>query len=188
MVPLIITSLPNQITPVVGANLAETVLEQVNSTAQTADPLEAQKALEAAKIDAYFRSKNMPLEGYGKKMVEEAYKNGIDPFLLPAISVRESTGGLFACKRVKNSPFGWGSCKIAFESMDKSIETVAMNLGGNNPKTARYYKGKPTDKKLQAYNPDSIVPGYYKQVMAIMDKIEDHPVEVDEIPVQLAQK
>lgn len=124
-------------------------------------------------IDAYFAERNMPLKGTGLKMVQEALVNDLDWRLLPAIAVRESTGGKFACKKVANNPFGWGSCKIGFKSIDSAIETVARNLGGNNPKTARYYRDKDTKEILRAYNPPSVVLRYAEQVMAIMDKIGD---------------
>jgi len=122
-------------------------------------------------IDAYFSERGMPLKGTGMKMVEEAEKNDLDWRLLPAIAVRESTGGKFACKRVKNNPFGWGSCKIGFKSIDGAIETVARNLGGNNPKTAKHYDDKTTKGILHAYNPPSIIPKYAEQVISIMDNI-----------------
>ena len=138
------------------------------------------KAEKAESIDAYFRARNMPLEGTGMKMVLEAEKNNLDWRLLPAISVRESTGGKHACKKVANSAFGWGSCKISFKSHAEAIETVARNLGGNNPKTAHHYDEKNTKEILRAYNPPSIVPRYAEQVMAIMDTIgaKDHGLEL----------
>lgn len=128
-------------------------------------------AAKAEAIDAYFANHDMPLEGTGKKMVEEADANDIDWRLLPAIAVRESTGGKFECKKVPNNAFGWGSCKIGFKSNDQAIETVARNLGGNNPKTAKHYDDKTTKQILRAYNPPSIVPKYAEQVMSIMDEI-----------------
>jgi len=131
---------------------------------------------QAQAIDAYFAARNMPLKGTGMKMAIEADANGIDWRLLPAIAVRESTGGKFACKRVANNPFGWGSCKIGFKSMDASIETVARNLGGNNPKTAHHYDNKTTKQILNAYNPPSIVPRYTTQVIAIMNIIGSEDV------------
>ena len=127
----------------------------------------------AEAIDAYFRDRGMPLAGYGKKMVIEAEKNGLDWRLLAAISVRESTGGKFACKSVTYSSFGWGSCKINFKSHDAEIETIARNLGGNNPNTAHHYEDKTTLQILRAYNPPSIVPRYGEQVIHIMDTISD---------------
>lgn len=135
--------------------------------------LQLEREEKAAKIDAYFESGNMPLEGYGMKMVMEAEKNDLDWRLIPAIAVRESTGGLHACKKASFSAFGWGSCKISFKSYDHAIESLAQNLGGNNPKTARYYKDKSVKDILETYNPPSVVPTYAKEVMAVMDKIEE---------------
>lgn len=138
------------------------------------------KVLEAKAmaIDNYFKARNMPLEGMGMKMVEEAEKNNLDWRLIPAISVIESTGGKFACKKVKNSFLGWGSCKINFESKEKAIEIVAWNLGGNNPKTARYYqKSQDLVDLLQTYNPPSIVPNYANKVMKVMDAIGEKEME-----------
>ncbi|MEO5635374.1 MAG: hypothetical protein ABIR14_02190 [Candidatus Paceibacterota bacterium] len=133
-------------------------------------------------IDAYFRARGMPLKGTGRKMAEEAEKNGLDYRLLPAIAVVESTGGKHACKRVANSFFGWGSCKISFESKDKAIEIVARNLGGNNPNTAHHYDGKTTKQILQKYNPPSIVPKYAGNVMRVMNSIGDAEI-ILEAPV-----
>jgi hypothetical protein len=135
----------------------------------------------AKAIDDYFEERNMPLAGYGRKMVIEAEKNNLDWRLLPAIAVRESTGGKFACKKVKFSAFGWGSCKINFESYDQSIEVVARNLGGNNPKTERYYANKSTYKILQTYNPPSIVPKYAEQVIKVMNAIGPETLEKKEL-------
>ena len=124
-------------------------------------------------IDNYFASKNAPLSGYGMKFVTEAEKNNLDWRLLPAIAMRETTGGKFACKN-PNAPynnFGWYSCKKGFGSIDESIEYISMTLGGNNDKTRHYKEGMTSEQILKKYNPDSIVPGYSKQVMKIMDKI-----------------
>jgi hypothetical protein len=131
------------------------------------------RQLKADAIDAYFQERGMPLAGFGMKMVLEAEKNNLDWRLLPAIAVRESTGGKFECKKVKNSPFGWGSCKINFSSNEEAIETVALNLGGNNPNTARYYENKTTEQILRAYNPPHIVRRYAQQVISIMNTIGD---------------
>lgn len=129
------------------------------------------KEKKAELIDAYFRKYDMPLEGMGMKMVLEAEKNGLDWRLLPAISVRESTGGKNDCKKNKYNAFGWGSCKIGFNSNEEAVETVARNLGGRNPQTAKYYKDKNIKQILRAYNPPSIVPRYAEQVISIMNSI-----------------
>ena len=127
-------------------------------------------------IDTYFAKYDAPLKGYGMKFVIEAEKNNIDFRLLPAIAMRESTGGKQACKKVPNSVFGWGSCKISFESIDASIETVALSLGGNNPKTARHYEDKTTLQILRKYN--SVIPNYPKEVARIMKMIQDDGQEI----------
>ena len=127
--------------------------------------------LQAEAIDEYFKERDMPLYGNGMKMAEEAEKNGLDWRLLPAISIRESTGGKNDCDNVEHNFFGWGSCKIGFDSDDEAIEVIAMNLGGNNPNTEHHYSGKTTKEILQKYNPVSIVPRYAQQVMSIMDDI-----------------
>ncbi|MFZ2831743.1 MAG: hypothetical protein WAZ40_01180 [Minisyncoccia bacterium] len=122
----------------------------------------------AQKIDDYFAKRKMPLEGYGTQLVKVAEENNLDWRLLPAIAVKESTGGKFACY---NNPFGWGSCKIKFKNFDTAIDTVALNLGGNNPKTERYYKGKTTIEKLHHYN-NAVVPTYTGEILEFMDLIE----------------
>lgn len=123
---------------------------------------------QAQKIDDYFAKRRMPLEGYGAKFVKVADENDIDWRLLPAIAIKESTGGKFACY---NNPFGWGSCKIKFNSFDEAIDTVALNLGGKNPNTQRYYKGTTTREKLHHYN-GSVIPAYTGEVVAFMELIE----------------
>lgn len=112
-------------------------------------------------IDNYYKERGMPLEGYGKKMVEVADKYGLDWRLLPAISIRESSGGLHMCK---NNPFGWGSCKITFNSLDEAIETVSYKLA-NLP----VYKDKTTERKLYYYN-GTVLPTYPAEVISIMNK------------------
>lgn len=157
----------------------QTVFVQKNNTEvlgsltlnQAVDQKAKDLKAKALAIDIYFSTRDMPLEGTGMKMVEEAEKNDLDWRLLPAIAVRESTGGKFACKKVTFSAFGWGSCKINFDSHEKGIETVARNLGGNNPKTAKYYADKTLTQKLRAYNPPSVIPRYAEQVIDIMDAI-----------------
>ncbi len=125
----------------------------------------------AEAIDGYFRSYDMPLLGMGMKMVEEAEKNNLDWRLLPAIAVRESTGGKYDCIKVEYNSFGWGSCKIDFNSIEESIEIIARNLGGNNPNTERHYANKNLKEILRAYNPPSIIPRYAEQVIFIMNAI-----------------
>lgn len=122
-------------------------------------------------IDTYFKDRSMPLEGTGMTFVLVAEKYGLDYRLLPAIAVRESSGGKQACG---NNPFGWGSCKLHnFKSYGDAIESLGKNLGGANAKTARYYAGKNTAEKLYHYN-GTVVESYPDEVMAIMEKISSN--------------
>lgn len=118
------------------------------------------------RIDNYFTKYKMPLAGSGAKFVEVADKYDLDWRLLPAISVQESTGGKHMCY---NNPFGWGSCKIKFDSTDEAIEELALNLSGNDATTSGYYKGKNAEKILWAYN-GTVNPAYPGQVLNIMKK------------------
>lgn len=138
--------------------------------------LEKARQEKAGAIDTYFAKYDAPLEGHGMKFVIEAEKNGIDWRLLPAIAMRESTGGIHACKKVPNSVFGWGSCKISFNSIDESIEIVSRSLGGNHPGTARHYENKTVTQILKKYN--SVIPGYSSQVIKIMKAIKDDGQEI----------
>ena len=109
----------------------------------------------------------------GMKMVTEAEKNNIDWRLIPALAVRESTGGKHACKSVTYSPFGFGSCKIGFKSIDEAIEVVSKKLGGNDENLKHYKTDMTSEQILKKYNPDHIVQGYSKQVVRIMKMIDD---------------
>lgn len=163
-------------------NTPSSLLSQKQSI-EASDLLALNQAIDqknkADAIDTYFEARSMPLKGTGMKMVLEAEKNELDWRLLPAIAIRESTGGKFACKKVTYNSFGWGSCKIGFDSNEKAIEIVARNLGGNNPNTDHHYAGKTTKQILQKYNPPSVVPRYAEQVMSIMDDIG----KIDEIVI-----
>jgi hypothetical protein len=143
------------------------VTEQTQELSAEEAALQLEREETAAKIDAYYKKYNLPLAGYGMKMVLAGEKYDIEPLLLAAMAMRETTGGKFACH---NNPFGWGSCKIKFESFDHAIDVVAMNLGGHNPRTASYYKGKTVTGILKTYN--SVIPTYATEVVSIMKKID----------------
>lgn len=137
--------------------------------------LQMEREKKAAKIDAYFGKHDLPLTGYGMTMVLAGEKYSVDPFLIAGLAMRESTGCKFYIKGTFNC-FGWGGGKIKFESYEHAIDTIAMNLGGHNEKTAHYYKGKSVKGILETYNPPSVVPTYAHEVMAIMKKIDTMPV------------
>lgn len=125
----------------------------------------------AEAINTFFKERSMPLHGTGMTFVLVAEKYGLDWRLLPAIGIRESSGGKEACGY---NAFGWGSCKLShnYHSYEEAIETLGKNLGGANKNTARYYAGKSTEEKLYYYN-GSVEPPYTGEVLAIMDMISD---------------
>jgi hypothetical protein len=166
---------PLQATPMAMVQSSNTTVSASTITTPAAQAqLEQDKKQDkknAVTLDAYFASYDSPLEGYGAKFVAEARKNGIDWRLLPALAMRESTGGKQACKRVANSVFGYGSCKISFKSIDESIERVAASLGGNNPNTVQHYApGSTTSQILHKYN--TVIKGYTNEVQTIMKSID----------------
>ncbi len=118
----------------------------------------------AGRLDAYFAKRDMPLEGYGAKFIEVADAREMDWRLLPAIAVRESSGGKHL---MNNNPFGWGSAKIKFDGFNEAIEEVGSNISGNDKDTAKYYKNKTVAQVLWAYN-GTVIPAYPKEVMNIM--------------------
>ncbi len=176
---LIIGLVTGLITPVVQAEAPHGNLYTQSSAQTVVDGLT--QTQRAAKIDAFFLDRdNSPLAGYGLAMVMAADKYNIDWRLLPAIATIESNGGHMMCKnpKGKNNPFGWGSCKIPFDTMEDAIDTVAKNLGGHNPNTARYYANKNLTDLLDAYNPPSIRPDYKKIVTWAMNKIASTDAEI----------
>ena len=126
------------------------------------------------KIEAYYARHNLPLGDYAQEFVEAADRYDIDWRLVAAIGFIESTGGKFACQTADYSPFGWGSCKIDFDSYEHAIDVVSKNLGGHNPNTAYFYKDKSLKEVLYAYN--SVIPSYRQKILREMDKIESQQV------------
>jgi hypothetical protein len=131
----------------------------------------------AARIDAYFARYNLPLTGSGADFIETADRYNLDWRLLPAIAMRESTGGKFSCPYGNKNVFGWASCKVKFSTYESAIDKVGQHLSGNATSTKGYYGNKTTYQKLRKYN--SVINNYPKEVLAIMDKIEDTDIYSD---------
>jgi len=177
--PLFLTTLPININSIIPPKVAEVAVDQLPAQEiKISDEAYAwyDKKItvlinRADKIDAYFSEHDLPLAGYGLKMVIEAQKNNLDWRLLPAVAMRESTAGKNACRNNFYNVFGWNSCKTNFSSYEEAIEIVARNLGGNNPKTVSYYKDTLALREiLENYN-GRAVRSYPDQVMAIMRAI-----------------
>jgi hypothetical protein len=142
----------------------------------------------AAKIDAFYAKKgNLPLTGQGIMFVKYADKYDIDWRLVASKAYHESTAGKFACRKDKYNVFGWGSCRgEKFDSYEDAIETVSRNLGGHNPNTSYFYKGKSVDEIIDAYNPPSVRANYKKLIKGTMNAIAK--TEVPDIAPKLAVK
>lgn len=138
--------------------------------------IEKQRLEKALKIETYFQARSMPLAKYSMQFVLVAEKYGLPYEFLPAIAVRESSGGK---RDMNNNPFGWGSARIKFSDYNEAIEVVGKNLGGANPRTAHYYGNKSVKKKLYYYN-GTIIDGYEDQVIDIMSKIDNTKIDFDQ--------
>lgn len=68
---------------------------------------------DAYKIDRFLADKGSPMAGLGQVYTEEAYQRGVDPFLMVAISGKESDFGKHACGY---NAWGIGNCKWGFRS------------------------------------------------------------------------
>jgi hypothetical protein len=159
----------------------ETVLENKEDAA-----LKAEKKEQAQNVDAYFAKMNLPLAGYGEAFVETAEKYDLDYRLLPAIAMRESTGGKQACWNDKDNVFGWHSCKITFKSQEEAIDKVGAHLAGEIKSTRGYYGNKTVWKKLRTYN--SVIKAYPDEVISIMNKIEKGVVQESVVKIEKLEK
>ena len=126
-------------------------------------------------VDDYFAQNDLPLAGYGQEFVDVADKYNLDYRLLPAIAMRESTGGKHPCWNDEDNIFGWNSCKTKFDSLEQSIDKVGAHLAGEVKSTKSYYGNKTVWKKLRTYN--SVIKPYPDQVISIMNKIERAPID-----------
>lgn len=125
------------------------------------------------KIAAFYNRYDLPLAANAADFIRFADFYEIDWRLVAAIGMIESTGGKNACSTAKYSAFGWGSCKINFDSYADSIDVISRNLAGKNPNTAQYYAGKDIRGILESYNPPHIVADYADQVMKQMEIIDN---------------
>ncbi|MFT5281066.1 MAG: hypothetical protein ACI9AR_000521 [Flavobacteriaceae bacterium] len=167
------------LTPNYHAILLSSVQAQTHSELEDLDKshLSRDAQYKADKIDSFYASMNLPLEGYGADMVASADAHGIDWNLLAAIGFIESTGGKFACTTATYNTFGWGSCKINFESYEVSINHISAHLGGKRETTKHYYNGKTLEEIIDTYNPPSIRKDYKKLILETMERIENQDIK-----------
>ena len=163
--------------PLGGQSFTQILFDDTAALARESVQKQATLDLERTeKIRSYYARYNLPLQHEAEHFITAANKYDIDWRLVAAIGFIESTGGKFACKTADYSAFGWGSCKIDFDSYAESIDVISMNLGGHNPNTAQYYAGKDVKGILNMYNPNHIRANYDAMVMKQMEIIESQEV------------
>ncbi len=126
-----------------------------------APPRAQEAAQKAQKLQAFFEAHGCPRPFHAEDYVAAADLYGIDYRLLPAVSVRESTCGVYAHR---NNRWGWASLRVGFRSVARGIHYISSQLA-----FGRYYRGKDVDGILHTYNPN---PHYVRQVRHLMEEID----------------
>jgi hypothetical protein len=127
----------------------------------SADSLAPMQDQRHAKLETFFQSFGCPAPHHVKEYLGAADTYAIDYRLLPAISVLESTCGLY---QRENNRWGWASARKGFASFRAGLEYIAHQLA-----EGRYYKNKTLEEKVRMYNPR---PQYARQLDHLMLKID----------------
>jgi hypothetical protein len=114
-----------------------------------------------AKLETFFQSFRCPAPHHVEEYVGAADNYAIDYRLLPAISVLESTCGIY---QRANNRWGWASARKGFASFRAGLEYIAHQLADG-----RYYKNKTLEEKVHMYNPR---PQYARQLESLMRQID----------------
>ena len=114
------------------------------------------------KLESFFQSFGCPSPHYVNEYLGAADSYAIDYRLLPAISVLESTCGVY--QRLNNR-WGWDSARKGFSSFRAGLQYIARQLS-----QGRFYRDKSLEEKVRMYNPN---PQYAKLVRKLMLKIDD---------------
>jgi hypothetical protein len=125
------------------------------------DSLRAAEDERHAKLDTIFQSFGCPAPYHVKEYLGAADTYAIDYRLLPAISVLESTCGIY---QHENNRWGWASARKGFASFRAGLEYIAHELANG-----RYYKNKTLIEKVHMYNPR---PQYARQLDRLMRNID----------------
>lgn len=114
---------------------------------------------------------------YAKIIIESADKNNIDFALLPAIELKESSGGKRHIQSLHN-PFGWCSDRIGFKSISDGIDFISTAINGTPQWTLgcdgktyfwnAYYIGD-TRHKLTSWNGSA----YADKAMKLIEEIHN---------------
>ncbi len=113
----------------------------------------------APRIDNFLSSYGSPMAGYGSLFASSAWDNGVDPRWSPAISIVESSGGIY-CFEPHNA-WGWGS--YSFGSWDEAIPAHVAYLQS-------MYGGSLTYSAAQRYCPPN-ADFWYNRCISLMNQI-----------------
>ena len=127
----------------------------------TADTLRTIDDRRHAKLETFFQSFGCPAPYHVKEYLGAADAYAIDYRLLPAISVLESTCGVY---QRENNRWGWASARMGFASFRAGLEYIAHQLA-----EGRYYKNKTLEEKVRMYNPR---PQYARMMERLMRQID----------------
>lgn len=117
------------------------------------------------KIESYLESYGSPYYWCSQTIVDSGDAYGIDPYLLVAIFIKESSGGRHC---IANNCMGWGvygGNYIPFDSVVSGFEVVAKNLA-QNP----YYQGRDNYEKMITYNGVA----YANRIMSLTETIKNY--------------
>lgn len=126
--------------------------------------------LRPATINGYLRDYDSQYSDWGGSIVDIADRYGLDPYLIVAIFVRESSAGK-AC--FANNCFGFGKYRYG-DVLDGfvAVAEALSGVGGNG----HYYAGKTLEEKIKTYN--SEIPTYYSEILNIINDINQYGEEV----------
>ena len=112
-------------------------------------------------LDAFFAKHKCADAGLTEYYLYVADSYNLDWRLLPALSFKEES-----CTRnaAKFNLWGWQSGEKAFTDFEQGIQYIGEQLANS-----KYYAGKTTKQKLEAYGPKNT--GYADSVIKIMDSI-----------------
>ena len=133
--------------------------------ANTVEDLSMHQDKRYERLESFFQSFGCPSPHYVNEYLGAADQYAIDYRLLPAISVLESTCGIY---QRKNNRWGWASARRGFSSFRSGLQYIARQLS-----EGRYYKNKSLPEKVHMYNPD---PQYARMVDKLMRKIDEGSV------------
>lgn len=113
--------------------------------------------------------KNTPLEPHADHIVQTSDKYGLDYRLIPAIAMKESSGGV-ATREGSHNAWGWENGRTNFTSWEAAINTVAKTL------REKYYdRGLVTpDQIMGVYAPPQLLTGgkWAKDINLFFSRLE----------------